>query len=67
MYYKQTEAEERIRLADDMPQADDVVNDDEELAVNGGNDTFSSNGDKDEFLNQESISGDTVTNNATIT
>ena len=67
MYHQETEAEERLRLEDDKPQADDAGDDDEEeLAGNNGYDNFSVNGDEDEFSDHESITGDAVTKNATV-
>ena len=67
MCYKRTDVEERLWLKDDKPQADDAVGDDEELADDNGNDTFSGDGDEDEFSDHESVVGDTITNNATVT
>ena len=53
MYYERTEMEERFQLDD--------------VASNDGNDTFSANSDEDEFSDHESVVGDTITNNATVT
>ena len=67
IHYERIEVEERLQLEDDKPQVDDDVDNDEELADNDGNDTFSANSDDDEFLDHESVAENTVINNATVT
>ena len=66
VFYVARKTLEPLELDNDA-RADDAFDEDEALVGDDGSDTVSENGDEDESPDHESIAGDTVINNTTVT